>query len=113
MGEFPAKQTIEDLNIVNQSDPKVQEATNLVYKKEFHQGVLNENTGKFKGRKVSDAKPLVEKELRESGLSDSMYKTSRKSGVQMSHRVSGKDSRRSVVPEVPGSRVEEARSRMC
>ncbi len=73
MGKYPAEQAIEELKISNQSDPKVQEATNLVYKREFHQGVLNENTGRFRGMKVSEAKPLVILELKQTGLSDFMY----------------------------------------
>jgi len=73
MGEFPAKQVIEELNISSQTDPKVEEATGIVYKKEFHQGILNENTGKFKGLKVSEAKPKVIEELRGKGISSSMY----------------------------------------
>ena len=72
MGEIPAKEAIEELNHKS-NDPKVGEATNLVYKREFHQGVLNQNTGKFQGSKVSEAKPKVVKELKESGFADSMY----------------------------------------
>jgi len=73
MGEFPAKETIEQLKIEKQSDPKVQDATNFVYKKEFHQGIMKDNTGTFKGSRVSEVKPLVVKELKENGLSDSMF----------------------------------------
>lgn len=73
MGELPAKQVIEDLKISNQTDPKVEEATNIVYKKEFHLGVLNESTGRFRGLKVSEAKPMVVEDLRKSGISDAMY----------------------------------------
>ena len=61
------------MGITNQSDPRVDEATNDIYKKEFHQGVLNKNTGRFEGKKVSDVKPLIIEEMKSKGLADSMY----------------------------------------
>ncbi len=73
MAEFPAQQIIEEMKIKNQADPKIEEATALVYKKEFHQGVLNEKTGKYKGRMVNDAKPLIIEELKQLDLASSMY----------------------------------------
>ena len=73
MGEIPAKEVVEELQVTNQSDPRVQEATNLVYKREFHQGLLKENTGHFKGLKVSEAKPMVSSELKRRGIADLMY----------------------------------------
>lgn len=73
MGKYPAVEVVEELKIANQSDAKVEEATNLVYKREFHQGVLNENTSRFKGLKVSEAKPMIIQELRQTGLADFMY----------------------------------------
>ena len=73
MGEFPAVEIIEKMGITNQSDPRVDEATNDIYKKEFHQGVLNKNTGRFEGKKVSDVKPLIIEEMKSKGLADSMY----------------------------------------
>lgn len=73
MGDFPAQQVIEELNVTSQSDPRVKEATDFVYKKEFHLGVLNQNTGKYNGLKVSEAKPAVIQELKIAGIADSMY----------------------------------------
>ncbi len=73
MGEIPAKEVIEELRISSQNDPKVDEATNLVYKREFHQGILNKNTGKFQGSKVSESKPKVVRELKSTGFADFMY----------------------------------------
>ena len=44
------------MNIKGQDDPKLEAATKEIYKKEFHTGVLNENTGKYAGKKVMEAK---------------------------------------------------------
>jgi leucyl-tRNA synthetase len=55
-GKFPAKEIVEGMNIRSQDDPKLEEATKEIYKKEFHTGVLNENTGKYAGKKVMEAK---------------------------------------------------------
>lgn len=73
MGEFPALEIVEKMGIKNQEDLRVEQATNEIYKKEFHQGVLNKNTGKFELRKVSEAKPLIVNELKEKGLADFLY----------------------------------------
>lgn len=55
-GKFPAKEIIESMNIKDQNDPKLEAATKEIYKKEFHTGLLNDNTGKYKGKKVMEAK---------------------------------------------------------
>jgi leucyl-tRNA synthetase len=73
MDRFPAKQVIEELRIKDQNDPRVSIATTDVYKKEFHQGVLNEITGEFKGRKVAEAKPLIIEKLKQGNLASFMY----------------------------------------
>ncbi len=73
MGEFPAIEIVQKMKIKNQKDPKIVEATNEVYKKEFHQGVLNRNTGRFLGMKVQDAKPLIIQDLKEKSLADFLY----------------------------------------
>jgi len=55
-GKYPAKEIIESMHIKDQNDPKLEEATKEIYKKEFHTGLLNENTGKYQGKKVMEAK---------------------------------------------------------
>ncbi len=72
-GEFPAIEIVEKMGIKDQKDPRVSEATTEIYKKEFHKGVLNQNTGKFAGKNVSEAKPLIIKELENESLADHMY----------------------------------------
>lgn len=59
-GDFPAHFAIETcklMNIKDTKDSKVEEATNIVYKKEFHTGTLGKVTGKYAGKSVQQAKP--------------------------------------------------------
>lgn len=69
-GEIPAKQVVEKLKIQNQNDPLLEEATKEVYAKEFYGGILKENTGKFAGSKVSEAKDSIRNWLQDSKSSD-------------------------------------------
>ena len=70
LGEIPAKEIVEKLGITNQEDPKLDEATNEVYSKEFYSGILRENTGKFAGLKVSEVKDTIKTWLSELKNSD-------------------------------------------
>jgi len=64
LGTNSAKQVCEKLDIQTQTDTeKLDQATEEVYKKEFHTGYLNEKCGKFVGIKVSDIKDQVKNEL--------------------------------------------------
>lgn len=69
-GEIPAKEAVERLKIHDQNDPKLEEATKEVYAKEFYGGTLKENTGKFAGLKVSDAKDSIKEWLQQNKNSD-------------------------------------------
>ncbi len=62
-GENPAKETVEKFGVVNQSDPKLEEATKEVYGKEFYGGKLKQNTEQFAGIKVAYAKDTVKEWL--------------------------------------------------
>ncbi|MFX0172607.1 MAG: class I tRNA ligase family protein, partial [Candidatus Hodarchaeota archaeon] len=55
-GEFPAVEIIDQMGIIDQNDERVEEATKEIYKAEFHSGICNEVTGKYKGRFVKDIK---------------------------------------------------------
>lgn len=72
-GEFPAIEICEKLKIKNQNDERLEEATQEIYSKEFREGVLKENTGKYKGMKVADAREAVKKDLIHLNLGDIMY----------------------------------------
>ncbi|MEM0302282.1 MAG: leucine--tRNA ligase [Archaeoglobaceae archaeon] len=76
--DIPAKEIVEELKIKDQNDPELEKATKILYKKEFHTGIMLENTGKFAGMKVSEAKEKVENELKNLGLADIFYEFSEK-----------------------------------
>ncbi|MCS7143873.1 MAG: leucine--tRNA ligase, partial [Archaeoglobaceae archaeon] len=76
--DVPAKEVVEELKVKDQNDPELDKATKILYKKEFHTGVMLENTGKFAGMKVSEAKEKVEKELKDLKLADIFYEFSEK-----------------------------------
>ena len=69
-GDFPAKEIVDKLNIKSLDDPKLEEATKEIYKAGFHTGVMMDTCGKFKGKKVEEAKELMKAELLESGEAD-------------------------------------------
>ncbi len=60
-GEFPAKEICERMGIKNQNDPKLEEATKEIYRKEAHNGVMI--LGKYKGELGLTAKDKVGKDL--------------------------------------------------
>ena len=55
-GEVPAEDVIKRMNITNQNDPKLEDATKEIYSKEYYEGKLNQNTDKFSGKRVSFVK---------------------------------------------------------
>ncbi len=61
---IPAKEVSDDLNITSQKQTDLlDQATERVYKKEFHTGVLNKNCGTYAGIRVSDIKDTVKDEM--------------------------------------------------
>ncbi len=72
-GEYPAIEIVKQLGVKNQNDPKADEATNLLYKKEFHSGTLNENCREYTGKKVRDVKDTLIRDFKTRGLADSMF----------------------------------------
>ena len=76
MGEFPAIEAVDKLGVSDQSDPLAEQATKLVYRKEFHSGILKENTGKYSGIAVSKIKDVLTRDLVERGVADIFYEFS-------------------------------------
>ncbi|MEK6978397.1 MAG: leucine--tRNA ligase [Candidatus Hydrothermarchaeota archaeon] len=72
-GEHPAIEVCERLGVRDQKDPKAQEATELVYREEFYKGVLKPITGRYAGRRVSEAKKVLVEDFREDGIADKFY----------------------------------------
>ncbi|MCJ7445342.1 MAG: leucine--tRNA ligase [Methanotrichaceae archaeon] len=75
-GEFPAIEAVKELNVENQNDTKAEEATKLVYKREFHNGVLKPITGKYTGIAVSKIKDVLLKDLINENMAEIFYEFS-------------------------------------
>ncbi|MBO3800467.1 MAG: leucine--tRNA ligase [Candidatus Brockarchaeota archaeon] len=71
-GSNPSEKIVRELGIRNQSDPKLEEATSLVYKEEFHKGMTLNNCGRFSNLPVQRAKELVIEEMKRNGAGDEM-----------------------------------------
>jgi leucyl-tRNA synthetase len=54
--EFPAADAVRAKGVSSSADPKVEEATDEVYKAEFHTGEMKANSGPLSGLAVSEAK---------------------------------------------------------
>jgi len=72
-GDYPAIEIVEKMGVKDQFDPKVDEATSLIYRKEFHTGVLKPITGKYAGKRVRDVKAELIEDFKKMGIADSMY----------------------------------------
>lgn len=72
-GEYPAIEVVDQLGVKDQCDPKAEEATKLLYKKEFHSGVLKEICDKYAGKTVREIKEGLIKDLKEKNIADTMY----------------------------------------
>ena len=72
-GEFPAVEIVDKLGIKDQNDPKAEQATEELYKKEFHSGVLKANCGLYAGKTIREAKDILIDDFRKLGVADSMY----------------------------------------
>jgi leucyl-tRNA synthetase len=72
-GEFPAVEIVQQMGIKDQNDPKADDATKELYKKEFHGGVLKENCGPYAGKTIREAKDVLIADFRKLGAADSMY----------------------------------------
>ncbi len=70
---YPAVKIVKKMEIANQNDPQAEEATKILYKKEFHSGKLKENCGPYAGKLVNEVKDLIIKDFKNSGIADSMY----------------------------------------
>jgi len=75
-GEFPAVEVCEELGVKNQNDPEAEKATKLVYKKEFHSGVLKDVCGKYAGMPVSKVKDILTRDFIEMGVAEIFYEFS-------------------------------------
>ncbi|MDR0471899.1 MAG: leucine--tRNA ligase [Nitrososphaerota archaeon] len=72
-GEYPAVEIVEKMGITDQNDPKADEATNELYKKEFHSGTLKDNCGIYAGKSIREAKDQLGADFKKIGAADRMY----------------------------------------
>jgi leucyl-tRNA synthetase len=72
-GDFPAIEIVEQLGAKDQYDPKAEEATKALYKKEFHSGVLKDICGEYAGKTVASVKDRLIQDFKQKGIADSMY----------------------------------------
>jgi len=72
-GEHPAIEISEQLGAKDQYDPKAEEATKILYKKEFHGGVLKDICGKYAKKIVYEIKDSLIEDFKQKGIADSMY----------------------------------------
>jgi leucyl-tRNA synthetase len=72
-GIYPAADIVEQLGVKDQNDPKADEATKQLYKKEFHNGVLNENCKEYAGKMVRNVKETLINDFKRRGIADAMY----------------------------------------
>ncbi|MFZ0895521.1 MAG: leucine--tRNA ligase [Candidatus Nitrosopolaris sp.] len=70
---IPSKQIINKFNIQDQTNTEIEKATNELYSHEFYKGKMLQNTGKYGGMPVSEAKDKVKSEILMSGDADIMF----------------------------------------
>ncbi len=85
--KLPARDICEKMGIKDQNDPRLEEATQIIYKDEFYSGVLNEKCGRFAGIKIEEIKDKVKDWLKGEGKADVFYETSRKAVTRNGHKV--------------------------
>ncbi len=61
--EIPAKEIVEKMGIKDQHDERLEEATQIIYKEEFHSGIMNENCMEYAGRKINEVKDEIKEKL--------------------------------------------------
>ena len=72
-GEIPAAEIIERLGITDQNDPKVQDATNELYKVEHSKGIMSEHIPEYGGEKVSIARDKFKQDMIDKNMATIMY----------------------------------------
>jgi len=71
-GAIPAQDAVEEHGITSQDDPKLADATQELYNREFHQGRLVEAYGEYAGEVVEDVRERFREDYRRRGAFDTM-----------------------------------------
>ncbi|UCH87910.1 MAG: leucine--tRNA ligase [Thermoplasmata archaeon] len=73
----PAGEICDELGVTSQMDTeKLEEATQIIYKREFHSGVLTSICGEYTGLKISEVKTTLQQDLIDMGLADTFQEFS-------------------------------------
>jgi leucyl-tRNA synthetase len=73
-GEHPAGELCEQLEIKSQNDKeKLEKATSILYKKEYHTGILKENCQEYSGSKVAQVKEKIIEDWKGKNIVDIMW----------------------------------------
>ncbi len=75
-GEFPAKDAVEEHGIEDSSDPALEDATQEVYNREFHNGKLREMYGDYAGEIVEDVRDELKADFQRQGSFGTMHEFS-------------------------------------
>ena len=77
--KIPAKEIVEKMGIKSQKEEEaLEDATQKLYKEEFHKGILNENCMEYAGIKISEIKDAVKDDLIAKGDATIMREFSKK-----------------------------------
>lgn len=77
-GDTPAVKIVDKMGIKNQKDPKLEEATQIIYKAGFYSGVMNKTCEAYAGMSVEAAKEKMKEDLKKLGLLEPFYELSGK-----------------------------------
>jgi leucyl-tRNA synthetase len=73
-GDYPAVEEVRKLGVKSQEEyEKADIATQEVYRREYHKGVMKDNCGPISNLPVSEAKEIIKSILLEEGLASTMY----------------------------------------
>ncbi len=75
-GKYPAKEIVEQMNIKDQNEDKLEKATNTIYKHEFHKGILNENCNEYSGIAVKDIKDKLSLDFINKNIAETLQEFS-------------------------------------
>jgi len=73
MGDTPAVKIVGEMGIKDQHDPKLEEATKVIYKSGFHMGTMKDNCAEYAGMSVEEAKEAIKKDMVGKGLADILH----------------------------------------
>ena len=72
-GEHPAIKIVKKMGISSQNDERLEKATEIIYKREFHLGRLRDNCGKYAGKRVQEVKDKLIQDFKDKGIADSLW----------------------------------------